>query len=280
MIPFTHRKPNLPFVIIFLFVALAVMNVAAQEKYGDLTIGDKIRFNSKVLGEERKIVVIPPFNYKDRPGEKFPVVYVLDVGNNLFATFGILNFYSVVLKSLPPMIIVGIVSADREKDYLPSPSKECPTGGAAAKFLEFIHAELVPYIDSAYPAAAERTIVGHSAGGLFALYTLENKPELFDNYLCIDPSMWYEGQAYIKKIQGFFKTNGKIKKSLFLSLSNEPGMGNFAFIDALEKYAPAGFRWDYVHYKDETHNSLGFKSLCAGFEKLYKDRELPVDAPK
>ena len=92
MIPFTHRKPNLPFVIIFLFVALAVMNVAAQEKYGDLTIGDKIRFNSKVLGEERKIVVIPPFNYKDRPGEKFPVVYVLDVGNNLFATFGILNF--------------------------------------------------------------------------------------------------------------------------------------------------------------------------------------------
>ena len=48
------------------------------------------------------------------------------------------------------MIIVGIVSNDREKDYLPTPSKEQPTGGGADKFLRFINSELVALIDSTY----------------------------------------------------------------------------------------------------------------------------------
>lgn len=243
----------------------------AQQKYGDLVLGDKIHFESKVLNERKTIVVIPPFNYKDMPNEKFPVVYVLDVGNNLFATFGILNYYSVVLKTLPPMIIVGIVSNDREKDYLPSPSKECPTGGGADKFLNFISSELVNFIDSTYPAASDRCIVGHSAGGLFAIYALENQPDLFDSFICIDPSLWYDNELYVTKMPELLKNNKDIKKSLFLTLSNENDMGVFPFIDALGKYAPEGFKWDYFHYKNETHNSLGFKSICAGFEMIYKD---------
>ncbi len=243
----------------------------AQQKYGDLVIGDKIHFDSKILNERKTIVVIPPYNYKDMPEEKFPVVYVLDVGNNLFATFGIINYYSVVLKTLPPMILVGIVSSDREKDYLPSPSKECPTGGGADKFLKFISSELVSFIDSAYPAAFDRCIIGHSAGGLFAIYALENQPDLFNSFICIDPSLWYDDQSYVKKIPNFMKNHKNIKKSIFISLSNEKEMGVFPFIDALEKNAPEGLIWDYVHYKNESHNSLGFKSICAGFEMIYKN---------
>ena len=59
---------------------------SAQQKKSDFVIGDKISFESKVLNERKTIVVIPPYDYKDRPDEKFPVVYVLDPGNNLFAT--------------------------------------------------------------------------------------------------------------------------------------------------------------------------------------------------
>jgi predicted alpha/beta superfamily hydrolase len=256
----------------FLVLLFLIRPVACfpQQKYADLIIGDKIHFESKILGEQRTVVVIPPFNYKDLPDRKFPVVYVLDVGNNLFGVFGIVNYYSVMLKTMPPMIIVGIVSADREKDYLPGPSKECPTGGGAEKFLEFISSELVPYIDSAYPASPERCIIGHSAGGLFAVYTMVNKPELFSSYICIDPSLWYEDQALTRKIPDFFKNNPGIKKSMFISLSNEKEMGIIPFVEVLKKNALAGFKWDFVHYKNETHNSLGFKSMCAGFEMIYK----------
>ena len=250
----------------------------AQQKKSDFVIGDKISFESKVLYERRTIVVIPPYNYKDRPDEKFPVVYVLDPGNNLFATFGIVNYYSDMLKIMPRMIIVGVVSGDREKDYLPAPSKDYPTGGGADKFLRFIHSELVPLIDSAYPASSERCIIGHSAGGLFAVYALEHQPDLFNSFICIDPSLWYDDQSSTREMPEFLKKNKNIKKSIFISLSNEKEMGVFPFIEVLEKYAPEGLKWDYIHYKSETHNSLGFKSICAGFETIYKDWKADVDA--
>jgi predicted alpha/beta superfamily hydrolase len=244
---------------------------SAQQKKSDFVIGDKISFESKVLNERNTIVVIPPYNYKDRPDEKFPVVYVLDPGNNLFATFGIVNYYSDMLKIMPRMIIVGIVSNDRERDYLPTPSKEQPTGGGADKFLRFINSELVALIDSTYPANSERCIIGHSAGGFFAIYALENQPELFNSFICIDPSLWYNDQSCVKKMSEFLKNNKDIKKSIFISLSSENGMGVFSFIEVLDKYAAEGLKWDYIHYKSETHNSLGFKSICAGFEMIYKD---------
>jgi predicted alpha/beta superfamily hydrolase len=251
---------------------------SAQQKKSDFVIGDKISFESKILNERKTIVVIPPYNYKDRPDEKFPVVYVLDPGNNLFATFGIVNYYSDMLKIMPRMIIVGIVSGDREKDYLPSPSKEQPTGGGADKFLRFISSELVPLIDSTYPAKSDRCIIGHSAGGLFAIYALENQPDLFNSFICIDPSLWYEDQSYVKKMPEFLRNNKDIKKSIFISLSNEKEMGVFPFIEVLEKYAPEALKWDYIHYKSETHNSLGFKSICAGFEMIYKGWKTKDDA--
>jgi predicted alpha/beta superfamily hydrolase len=169
------------------------------------------------------------------------------------------------------MIIVGIVSTDREKDYLPTPSKDQPTGGGADKFLQFINSELVALIDSAYPATSERCIIGHSAGGLFAMYTLKNQPELFNSFICIDPSLWYDDQYCVRMMPEFLRTNKNLKKSIFISLSNEKEMGVFPFIEVLEKYAPDGLKWDYMHYKNETHNSLGFKSICAGFEMIYKD---------
>jgi predicted alpha/beta superfamily hydrolase len=176
------------------------------------------------------------------------------------------------------MIIVGIVSSDRERDYLPTPSTEQPTGGGADKFLRFINSELVPLIDSTYPASSDRCIIGHSAGGLFAIYALENQPELFNSFICIDPSLWYDDQSYVRKMSEFLKNNKGSKKSIFVSLSNEEEMGVFSFIEVLEKFAPEGLKWDYIHYKNETHNSLGFKSICAGFEMIYKDWKIKEDA--
>lgn len=257
-------------VIIFLLWA-CIPTVGVAQKYGELTVGDKIHISSKILNDQKTIIVIPPYNYKDKPTQKYPVVFVLDPGNNLFGAFGIANFYSETLKIMPQVVIVSIVSKDREKDYLPSPSKECPTGGGADKFLSFISSELMPFIDSTYPTAKERCIIGHSAGGLFAIYALENQPDLFDSFICIDPSLWYDNEEYVKKLPDFFKTNGNLRKSLFISMSNEKKMSIFPFIDALEKYAPDGVRWDYIHYKNETHNSLGFKSMCAGLEMIYKN---------
>lgn len=257
--------------ITLLLLLLQFSFCIAQSKIKDFVIGSKVSFESKILNEQKTIVIIPPYNYKDNKNKKFPVVFVLDPGNNLFATFGIVNYYSDMLKIMPRMIIVGIVSNDREKDYLPTPSSDQPTGGGADKFLKFISDELISFVESSYPASSDRCIIGHSAGGLFAIYALINRPEIFNNYICIDPSLWYDNQSMIKEIPCLFKNNKSLSKSLFISMSNEKDMGIYPFLEILEKTAPKEFNWDFIHYKNETHNSLGFKSICAGFEMIYKN---------
>lgn len=255
--------------IAILFLQFSVCH--AQPSRKDFVIGDKIYYDSKVLNEREIVVVIPPYNYKDRPDEKYPVVYVLDPGNNLFATHGIVNFYSENLKIMPRMIVVGIVTKDRERDFSPTKTQDYPNGGGAGKFLDFLDIELIKYIDSIYPTSSYRCLLGHSLGGLFAIYALQTKPELFDSFIAIDPSLWYDDLYCVKRTADFFKNNNKIKKSLFITLSNEKNMGIYPFIAELEKNAPEEFDWDFVYYKDETHNSLGFKSICAGFEMIFRN---------
>ncbi len=86
--------------LLFLQFSLCI----AQQTTSDFVIGDKISFESKILNEKRIIVVIPPLNYKNHPDKKYPVVYVLDAGNNLFATHGIISYYSKMLEIIPRFI--------------------------------------------------------------------------------------------------------------------------------------------------------------------------------
>ncbi len=59
--------------------------------------------------------------------------------------------------------------------------------GNGAQFLQFIEQELVPLIESEYQAdPANRTLLGHSMGGNFALSTLFQQPQLFQRYVVAD----------------------------------------------------------------------------------------------
>lgn len=243
----------------------------AQQITSDFVIGDKILFESKILGEKRLIVVIPPLNYKNHPEKKYPVVYVLDAGNNLFATHGITNYYSKMLEIMPEVIIVGIVNKDRIHDFTPTVIKEYPNGGGADNFIQFIDSELTTYIDTIYQTSEYKCILGHSVGGLLAIYALQTKPDLFDSFLVIDPSLWWNDMQCVKSTIDFFEKNDKLKKRLFISLSNEKDVGVYPFLGELEKYAPNEFIWEFKHYKNETHNSLGHKSICDGFEMIFSD---------
>lgn len=243
----------------------------AQQTTSDFVIGDKISFESKILNEKRIIVVIPPYNYKNHPDKKYPVVYVLDAGNNLLATNGIVSYYSKMLEIMPEMIIVGIINKDRIRDFTPTAIKEYPNGGGADMFIQFLDTELTSYIDTVYPTSGYNCILGHSVGGLFAIYALQTKPNLFDSFLTIDPSLFWNDMQCVNSIKDFFEENENLKKRLFISLSNEKNMGIYPFIGELEKYAAEDFIWEFKHYKNETHNSLGHKSICDGFEMLFKD---------
>ena len=110
------------------------------------------------------------------------------------------------------MILVGISNRNnRTRDLTTSQIKmrrgasmDQDTGGAD-KFTHFIAEELMPHIDSKYPTAPYRTLIGHSYAGLFTINVLINHSHLFNNYIAIDPSLDWDSQKLLK--QAKFKEN-------------------------------------------------------------------------
>jgi uncharacterized protein len=130
---------------------------------------------------------------------------------------------------LPEMIVVGILNTDRTRDLTPTHSTSSAFGqtpemlknsGGADNFLAFIEKELMPYIDTTYPVAPYKMLVGHSFGGLFAMHTLLNKPQLFNSYIAIDPSLWWDDQALAKKAITALQQNAFPAKPFYLAIAN------------------------------------------------------------
>jgi len=75
--------------------------------------------------------------------------------------------------------------------------KELPTGGGSFAFMNFIEQEVQPLIFKEYRCKDERTLIGQSLGGLFATEVLVRRPHLFENYIIVSPSLWWDDGALL-----------------------------------------------------------------------------------
>jgi hypothetical protein len=171
---------------------------AATQAPEPVVIGEKFQIESRVLAETRTYVVHTPDYYKKRT-DAYPVLVLLDAENNFAYTSAAVHLLSANGR-IPAMIVVGINNTDRTRDMTPSrPASSFGgaswTGGGADKFLSFIADELLPTIDRNYRTRPYRVLIGHSLGGLFAVYALLNRPEVFKGYIVTSPSLWWDDQA-------------------------------------------------------------------------------------
>lgn len=194
--------------------------------------------HSNILGEDRKIWVYVPNSYAQTiyAPERYPVIYLLDGDAHFYSVVGMTQQFSSVNGNTicPEMIVVGITNTDRTRDLTPTHVDSDPPymdsnamvrSGGAEKFTGFIEKELMPYIDSTYPTQPYKMLIGHSFGGLYVMNTLLNHPRLFNAYVAIDPSMWWEREKYLSKVtEGLSKTNLK-GISLFLGIANTMSEG-------------------------------------------------------
>ena len=204
-----------------IFLKAQVMNPGVLYQVG---IGDSLY--SDILREQRTIFVQVPASYGHNPNRKYPVVYVLD-GEVLLPTIKLVqDFYSGGF--MPEMVIVGISNREnRIRDLTTSvvtmlfgrPFNEA-TGGAE-KFQAFMAEELIPYIEKQYPVTKYRTLIGHSHGGLFTIHTLLKQATLFENYLAIDPSLYWDGQHLLEVAKAQFANGAFQGKAIYMSLSGQ-----------------------------------------------------------
>jgi predicted alpha/beta superfamily hydrolase len=234
--------------------------------------GTKDSIYSKSLGEERRLQIQLPAEYKSGSGQKYPVIYLLD-GEWNAELFQQVQAWSRQWGFTPPIIMVGVVNSypnnqnQRFRDLTPTPAGQDGAGGGP-KLLSFLKDELIPYINKTYPSNGSNILWGHSLGGLFVLYTLFTEPRLFDSYIAADPSLWWD--------HGFLMRYAKEKmnsvtgiKSLFITGRTGSAYHDMR-IDSLEMLlkdiAPPSLQWKAVAYPDETHISQQYKSAYDGLK--------------
>jgi predicted alpha/beta superfamily hydrolase len=258
------------FGLLFLFV-LSCSSAFAQG--GGIT---KLTIKSNVMGEDRAILVRTPAGY-DVNKLKYPVLYMTDGDAHMAHTASTIEFLARNGR-MSELIVVGIPNTDRTRDLTPTKAvgpnaAQFPTAGGADKFLKFIETELIPEIEKNYRVQPYRILAGHSFGGLFAVHALITRPELFNSYVAVSPSLQWSDEATLRRAEEFLKERKELNATLFTSLGNEPGDIGNAFVlfkQALAKAQIKGFEWEAQQFPDEDHGSVALRSHYLGLRKVYE----------
>jgi predicted alpha/beta superfamily hydrolase len=220
---------------LILSILVSLFSICAfAQKDNKVTIGIIDSLQSKILGEQRKIWVYLPNGDGANDlysSQKYPVVYLLDGNAHFYSVVGMIQQLSQVNGNtvLPEMIVVGIPNTDRTRDLTPTHMDFDPrlkdstfvrTSGGGENFISFIEKELMPFVESKYPAAPYKLLIGHSIGGLMVMQTLVHNTHLFNSYICIDPSMWWDNQKLLSEAKMFLKDSKLEGKSFYLGFAN------------------------------------------------------------
>jgi predicted alpha/beta superfamily hydrolase len=252
---------------VLLLIIFTPVNLKAEVKKDEIIIGETVTIQSKILGEDRKILIHLPDGYKDSSA-RYPVLYTLDGNTYFMASIGIVKYHS-DFDTTPEMIIVGIPNIDRTRDFTPTRTDYSPNSGGAEKFLKFIREELFPFIKKNYRTQSYRVFSGHSLGGLCVFYALLCHPDMFNGYIAVSPSLLYDDGLLLRKAKKIFLKPHDFKKSLYFSIESGKGkyvQSNLKMEQILKNHTLDNFIWKFKWMKDEGHVSLWARSFYRGFE--------------
>lgn len=163
------------------------------------------KFPSKILKNERDLIVYLPPGYEEQPERRFPVLYLQD-GQNLFD--GATSFvpgmdwrvgqtadHLIGSGAVEPVIIVGIYNTGkyRIREYTPSRMPKLG-GGSGNRYAKFLVEELKPFIDFEYRTlgdAVNTGLGGSSLGGLVSLYVGLKLSQVYGKVAALSPSVWW-----------------------------------------------------------------------------------------
>jgi predicted alpha/beta superfamily hydrolase len=258
-------------------------------------------FYSKILEQEMVLYIKIPATYKTDTQKIYPCYYGTDANRSFAMIADMANSFEVPVIVEPEIFVVGIGykirdlgdwGAWRTRDLTPTnvPSSdtywagifsklsgreyEVRTGGAA-KFLECIEKEIFPFMESNYRVSATgRGLGGYSYGGLFSLYVLFKRPELFSLYFAGSPSIRYDKGVLYTYEKDYAATHNDLNATLFMTAGGAEDSALIASVntmaDLLESRNYPGLKVETTVFPDETHMSCVPAAWMRAFRVLYK----------
>jgi predicted alpha/beta superfamily hydrolase len=229
-----------------------------------LVIGETFTIESRPLGERRRINVYLPAGYADSTSTRFPVLYMPDggVAEDFLHIAGLVQI-CVADGTMRPFILVGIENTERRRDLtgptqVESDKRIAPRVGGSAAFRSFIRQELKPRIRNQYRTTAESAIIGESLAGLFVVETFLMEPDLFDTYIAVDPSLWWNDHRLVNDASRLLHSTSLQGKTIYLASGSDAGLDEQMkdLTATLARNTSDGFRWFYEAMPDETHRTI------------------------
>jgi uncharacterized protein len=192
-------------ILSFCFLVLSIVSIGQQDwSPFPLEMGERITLFSEELQEIREVNIYLPEGYRDSLHLKYPVIYLLDgsMNEDFLHVAGLMQFLN-MMGMHEPSIVIGIANVDRKRDFtypttIEADKRDFPTTGGSAKFISFLEKDLKPFLQLVYGRMnGEETLIGQSLGGLLATDILINHPTLFDNYVIVSPSLWWDNESLL-----------------------------------------------------------------------------------
>ena len=251
-------------------------NENKRNEVTQLSIGEKIEFQSKILKENRILNIYLPNGYSKDSLKEYPVIYLLDgsIDEDFIHISGLVQFGSFSwINMIPESIVVGISNVDRKRDFtFPTNNKkdkeDFPTTGESESFINFIENELQPYIDKKYETGSIKTLIGQSLGGLLATEILFKNPDLFDNYIIASPSLWWDDESLLKYSPNSYST----KKSIFIAVGKEGKVMERTakeLYDKLNLLKKENTNLYFEFFEKKNHGDALHLAVYSAFEKIF-----------
>ncbi len=270
--------------------------MSAEETVSEIS-GELIRhadFESRFV-ESRNVDVWVPANYDPDGDRSYNVVYLHD-GQNLFkpsdafagVDWGIHESLSLLMETgqIQDTIAVGIWNTPKRLlRYMPKrPFEMVPDSEAAElfaelnagaspasdRYLDFIVAELKPFIDSNYRVntdAASSVIMGASMGALVSLYAICEYPTVFGSAGCLSTSWTITGAPFIHYLEHHLPRAGVHK--FYFDYGQEKRINGYESFQtgATSVASTKGYRtdldWTVKTFPDHDHSERSWRERVA-----------------
>ncbi|WP_026995496.1 alpha/beta hydrolase [Flectobacillus major] len=255
-----------------------------------LVLGVIDELQSKELSEKRTLNIYLPEGYNPKDTLTYPVIYVLDgsIDEDFLHIVGLVHYNSFPwINRVPKSIVVGIANVDRRRDFttpssIDSDKKVIPTNGGSARFIAFIEKELQPFVNAKYKTNTSKTIIGQSLAGLLATEILFTKPQLFDKYIIVSPSLWWNNGALLNQSPSILQESFSYPTAVYVGVGKEgltPTSNHVMEVDAniladkiqQTKSKKVQVYFDYL--PNENHATVTHSAVFNAFRILYPDKK-------
>jgi len=259
---------------------ISIGQISQPNHSGDqipFVLGSILNIQSAELGEIRTLNIFLPEGYSQDSSITYPVIYLLDGSANedFVHIVGIVQFLTMI-KVMSNSIVIGIANVDRRRDFtfpttIIEDKRNYPTTGGSAKFMSFIENELQPFVQKKYKTSGSKTIIGQSLGGLFATEVLLKKPNLFDHYIIVSPSLWWDNESLLSSAKSLLDQQESKNISVYISVGAEGKQMErdaSSLVEILKNSGKKNMRVDFVPLPNENHLTILHNSVYKGFQVL------------